>query len=244
MKKVLILINDAPYGTEKAYNALRLSMQIQKDYKDAELYVFLMADAVTCALPNQNTPDGYYNIDVVKDSRLFVSTDDLELNKIENDKNFFISFYNVQDFGEVNCDNFTLESEIKNDPKDGGLTCQLAGIAVTGENGIMLATFSDKGCTSKLELSFSDFYLNGSTSDLSEFGADLTQWRNIRYEVVNKNVVIYIDQKEVFRFSYKKDIGKLVGIAYHFYGCGSVKKSKLYDKDGQVVYEEQFDKQH
>jgi len=63
MKKVLILINDAPYGTEKAYNALRLAMQIQKDYEGTDLYVFLMADAVTCALPNQNTPNGYYNIE-------------------------------------------------------------------------------------------------------------------------------------------------------------------------------------
>ena len=63
MKKVLILINDAPYGTEKAYNALRLAMQIQKDYEDTELTVFLMADAVTCALPNQNTPNGYYSIE-------------------------------------------------------------------------------------------------------------------------------------------------------------------------------------
>jgi len=63
MKKVLILINDAPYGTEKAYNALRLAIQIQKDNEDTELYVFLMADAVTCALPNQNTPTGYYNIE-------------------------------------------------------------------------------------------------------------------------------------------------------------------------------------
>jgi uncharacterized protein involved in oxidation of intracellular sulfur len=63
MKKVLILINDAPYGTEKAYNALRLAMQMQKDYEGTELYVFLMADAVTCALPDQNTPNGYYNIE-------------------------------------------------------------------------------------------------------------------------------------------------------------------------------------
>lgn len=63
MKKALILINDAPYGTEKAYNAFRLAMQIQKDYETTDLYVFLMADAVTCALPNQNTPNGYYNIE-------------------------------------------------------------------------------------------------------------------------------------------------------------------------------------
>jgi uncharacterized protein involved in oxidation of intracellular sulfur len=60
---VLILINDAPYGTEKAYNALRLAMQIQKDYEQAEMTLFLMADAVSCALPNQNTPAGYYNIE-------------------------------------------------------------------------------------------------------------------------------------------------------------------------------------
>ncbi len=61
--KVLIIINDAPYGTEKAFNALRLATQILKDYEPTELCVFLMADAVGCAIPNQNTPNGYYNIE-------------------------------------------------------------------------------------------------------------------------------------------------------------------------------------
>src|SRR4030066_1875261 len=61
--KYLFMINDAPYGTEKAYNAFRLAMQIQKDYPDNEVRIFLMADAATCALPNQNTPNGYYNIE-------------------------------------------------------------------------------------------------------------------------------------------------------------------------------------
>jgi len=61
--KTLIIINDAPYGSEKAYNALRLAMQIQKDHESSDLTIFLMADAVTCALPNQNTPSGYYNIE-------------------------------------------------------------------------------------------------------------------------------------------------------------------------------------
>jgi uncharacterized protein involved in oxidation of intracellular sulfur len=61
--KSLIIINDAPYGTEKAYNALRLAMSIQKEGNDAQVDVFLMADAVGCGLPNQNTPQGYYNIE-------------------------------------------------------------------------------------------------------------------------------------------------------------------------------------
>jgi uncharacterized protein involved in oxidation of intracellular sulfur len=61
--KTLIIINDAPYGTEKAFNGLRLANQILKDNENAEVVVFLMADAVMCSLPNQKTPDGYYNIE-------------------------------------------------------------------------------------------------------------------------------------------------------------------------------------
>jgi uncharacterized protein involved in oxidation of intracellular sulfur len=63
MKSILILVNDAPYGTEKAYNAMRLAMQLQKEHEQVEVRMFLMADAVTCAVPNQNTPQGYYNIE-------------------------------------------------------------------------------------------------------------------------------------------------------------------------------------
>jgi uncharacterized protein involved in oxidation of intracellular sulfur len=62
--KILFIINDAPYGTEKAYNALRMVMTLQKEHPEtAEVRIFLMADAVTCALPNQSTPQGYYNIE-------------------------------------------------------------------------------------------------------------------------------------------------------------------------------------
>jgi len=62
-QKILILINDAPYGTEKAYNALRVAMQIGKAHADTEVRVFLMADAAFCSLAGQNTPNGYYNIE-------------------------------------------------------------------------------------------------------------------------------------------------------------------------------------
>lgn len=62
-QKILILINDAPYGTEKAYNGLRLAIQLGKDHPDVEVRVFLMADAAACALSGQNTPSGYYNIE-------------------------------------------------------------------------------------------------------------------------------------------------------------------------------------
>jgi uncharacterized protein involved in oxidation of intracellular sulfur len=64
MQKILFIINDAPYGSEKAYNALRMVMALQKQHNDqVEIRIFLLADAVFCGLPGQNTPLGYYNIE-------------------------------------------------------------------------------------------------------------------------------------------------------------------------------------
>jgi len=64
MQQILIIINDAPYGTEKAYNALRMAITLQKEHREkVEIKIFLLADAVICGLPNQKTPNGYYNIE-------------------------------------------------------------------------------------------------------------------------------------------------------------------------------------
>lgn len=63
MNKILIIINDAPYGSEKAYNALRMANQLGKDHQTVEIRIFLLADGAICALANQSTPNGYYNIE-------------------------------------------------------------------------------------------------------------------------------------------------------------------------------------
>ena len=61
--KVLIIINDAPYGSEKAYNALRIANQLNKEHSEVEVRIFLMADAASCAIADQSTPNGYYNVE-------------------------------------------------------------------------------------------------------------------------------------------------------------------------------------
>jgi uncharacterized protein involved in oxidation of intracellular sulfur len=61
--KVLLILNDPPYGTERVYNALRLSHALQKREPPAEVTVFLMADSVAAAKAGQKTPEGYYNVE-------------------------------------------------------------------------------------------------------------------------------------------------------------------------------------
>lgn len=60
--KVLMILNDPPYGTERSYNGLRLALSLAKT-EGTELRVFLMADAVACAKPGQKTAEGYYNLE-------------------------------------------------------------------------------------------------------------------------------------------------------------------------------------
>lgn len=61
----LIILNDAPYGTERSYNGLRLAKSLLKNDPDSELSVFLMADAVGCAKCGQKVPNGYYNMELI-----------------------------------------------------------------------------------------------------------------------------------------------------------------------------------
>ena len=58
----LVILNDAPYGSERSYNGLRLAGSIAKQAGET-VSVFLIGDAASCAIGGQTTPNGYYNIE-------------------------------------------------------------------------------------------------------------------------------------------------------------------------------------
>jgi uncharacterized protein involved in oxidation of intracellular sulfur len=57
-----IILNDAPYGNERAYTALRLADAMLTLDEHLDLTVCLLGDAVWCAKQGQQTPEGFYNI--------------------------------------------------------------------------------------------------------------------------------------------------------------------------------------
>lgn len=61
--RALIIVNDAPYGSERTYNALRLAGTLLTVEPELELALFLLGDAVACAKRGQTTPQGYYNVE-------------------------------------------------------------------------------------------------------------------------------------------------------------------------------------
>ena len=64
MASTLFILNEAPYGSERAYNALRLAGALAGK-EGQHVRMFLMADAVTCAKTGQKVPEGYYNVQLM-----------------------------------------------------------------------------------------------------------------------------------------------------------------------------------
>lgn len=64
MPSTLFILNDAPYGNERAYNALRLAAALAGK-EGQQVRMFLLADAVTCAKSGQKVPEGYYNVQLM-----------------------------------------------------------------------------------------------------------------------------------------------------------------------------------
>jgi uncharacterized protein involved in oxidation of intracellular sulfur len=62
--KILLVLNDAPYGVERTYNALRMAGALAKR-EGVEVKIFLMGDAAATAHAGQKVPAGYYNTEVM-----------------------------------------------------------------------------------------------------------------------------------------------------------------------------------
>ena len=61
-KQILFVLNEGPYGSERPYNALRHAMEVAKD-PEVHVRVFLVGDAVQCAVAGQETHEGFYNVE-------------------------------------------------------------------------------------------------------------------------------------------------------------------------------------
>jgi len=65
LETLTIVINAAPYGDERLYNALRLARALVSAAVGVKVNVFLLGDAVVAAKKGQKTPEGYPNFEEI-----------------------------------------------------------------------------------------------------------------------------------------------------------------------------------
>ena len=65
METLTIILQSAPYGDEKVYNAFRLSQALVSVSVDMKVNVFLTGDGVFVAKSGQKPPREYYNLEAM-----------------------------------------------------------------------------------------------------------------------------------------------------------------------------------
>lgn len=147
----------------------------------------------------------------------------------------------VREFNGLRDDNFTLETRVKNDFKQGASVCQRATVTILCKNEFFAIPLSAKGCVGDLTLYMAGYSAEAKTKDLSGFGADLSQWVDVRCEVRNKKAQLFIGGKKAYEALIPTEAKDIVGISYDFEGTGSIDFVRFTQPDGKVVFEDDFD---
>ena len=177
--------------------------------------------------------------DALHDGKLALSADQIQARNIKMQPSPpTVMYSNVTDFGEIYSNDFTFETSLRNDYREGAAACQNTNIYILCEGTAIAIPLCAKGCVSNLDLLFTGFFASGRQEDLSAFGVDFNAFVKVKVESKNGKGVIYINDKPVYTVS--KDIikSKIVGFDFAFQGTGSIDYVKL--TNGKVTYEDNF----
>ncbi|MEM8891015.1 MAG: hypothetical protein AAGD28_23765 [Bacteroidota bacterium] len=148
----------------------------------------------------------------------------------------FTEMHFVKDFEDLSASNFRFETEFRHSLKEGEAICQKGRVHLICSRGPIIMPFSIKGCVSELELILPGELLEGSTSDLSGFGQEVSRWTRMEIEMKDSQLEVWMNGEKVFTHKLIRDPGQIAGIRYQFHGTGEVRDLKL-ESEGKVYYE-------
>lgn len=151
----------------------------------------------------------------------------------------WVSFYNVRNFEGLKSDHFTLEAKLRNSSSVEESLCRKVKVSILGTDGATLIPLADKGCISAIDLWTGEYWVYGKENDLSAFGCDFSNFQDLKCQVENHRLAIYLNNKLIFSTQQKQSIGEIIGLRFSFEGMGEIKEVKL-NGPQKVVYEEHF----
>lgn len=176
----------------------------------------------------------------VRDGCLRVTKQELVSSNVNVDRDFVLSYYNVRDFGNVQSDNFSFDTQVSCDSGN-AVACHGVEVVIMCEAHIFFVRLMGKGCERDVGIKMGEIFQDGVHNDLSRLGRNLYQPQHLQVKVVNKTATVYLDDQPVYTIRFTNDFGKVVGLSYNFIGTGAIDYVQLSNEKRQTVYEEQFD---
>ena len=188
----------------------------------------------------QSPVPSYFNTeDVMGNGKMALSIDKIKARNISMQPSPPTVIYaNVKDLGEIYSNDFSFETSLRNDYREGAAICQLTKVYLLCEGTAIYIPLSASGCISTLDLLFTNFYTSGKREDLSGFGVDFNSFVKIRIDSKNGKANIMLNDKLVYTVKHDIIKSKIIGIYFSFQGTGTVDYLKL--TNGKVNYEDNF----
>ncbi len=155
--------------------------------------------------------------------------------RIDLSREYWVGYFLSRDFGSIQAADFSFEITVKNPAFNGGLACRDVRIYFVFSNSYGLIPLCDSGCVSNIQAYFCGNYQNGKKADLSNFGADLEQWVQVRYEARAGHGKIFFNNTLRSEFDYEVPGAELRFISIYTKGSGYWKEAKLFDADGNLL---------
>ena len=149
----------------------------------------------------------------------------------------FTSLYKVDDFGELQTDDFDLSLQIQNQihPQQ---PCAGIQIYLLYEGGAVSIPLSQIGCVANLSILTFDGMVDGSTHDLSAFGIEEEGFQHVGMKSDGRILSISLNETEIYQMDVPAEAKTIRGLSVHFEGMGSIKEVSLRNSSGPIYSSE------
>lgn len=145
-----------------------------------------------------------------------------------------LCFFYVQSFGDLRNDHFTFETTLKSGFRQGTAACQRVEVMILCKNDVIVIPLCAPGCVGELALFAAGTTINSRNTDLSKFGANLTEWVKLRVVTQNRHMQFYVNDSSAAELTFSNPPSDIVGVQYRFAGTGAVKDTRFM-KDSTVI---------
>ena len=151
----------------------------------------------------------------------------------------FVFIQNDKFFKSTDGNNFKLEAKVKNSQNDGGISAYDTTITVYTDNGksVGVSMMGESWAVSWIHMWAGD----DREDELDQLVVDFTKFRKITFDVNDSDFSVYADDKLLYTLPFNPNLGKIVGCKITFKGSGILDYIKLNNKNGDVIYENDFD---
>ena len=195
-------------------------------------------------------PHIYYNMDegpvdlkkdtFLVDGQLHLSKELLARRHVDLSRYFYSRISNTREF-KVPSDNFKLFSRIKADSII-DMLCPWLQVMVITEKHFFYVNLQNKGCEKNTRYKLGEIAKGGEHNDHSALGINAYEWLELGITVTDKKAEIHLNDKVALTETFREDFGDIVGLVYLFGGTGTIDHVKLTDAQGNMAFEDDFER--